>query len=108
MFTRKYSAGLYFTPRFWAPDGTEDSSHFNQLTSLATAKSLGPMPAIVNYVMVQAEGQNVHYRDDGGVPTSSTGFILYVGDPPTKFAGSLQLLRFIEGASGGILNVRFY
>ena len=54
---------------------------------------------------LQAESQNVRYRDDGGAPTGSVGLILYAGDPPTWFEGDLAAARFIETAASAKLNI---
>lgn len=82
---------------------------FEQLSSLSVARSLNvPSGRRVNYCMVQADGQNVRYRDDGTDPTASIGMILIAGDPPTKFTHAFSLLRFVEAASGAKLNVRYY
>lgn len=109
MFSQKYFFGQHFAPKFWTPSGAGDVSRYVQLTDLTTAKGLGAGPDIINYVMVQAQTNNVRYRDDGIAPTATVGFILYAGDPPTKFAGAIDLLQFIQTAAGTAqLNVRFY
>lgn len=59
-------------------------------------------------VMINAETQNVRYRDDGQVPTSSSGFVLKTTDPPFEYIGPLKMLQFIGASSGAILNVAIY
>lgn len=83
---------------------------FQQITNLSIPRPLDipPSPRRVNYVLVQAEGQNVRYRDDGPTPTAGIGLLLYAGDQPTRFAGAIQLLKFIEATAGAKLNVRYY
>lgn len=107
MFTPKYFYGRCWTPKFWAPAGAYDDARFVQIADLDTPQALA-MPRNVNYVMIQAQDADVRYRDDGIVPTAAIGLILYAGDPPTKFAGSIKLLRFIQVTATAKLNIRYY
>lgn len=59
-------------------------------------------------VMLNAETQNVRYRDDGQAPTSAAGFVLKTTDPPLEYIGSLKMLQFIGASSGAILNAAIY
>lgn len=86
---------------------------FEQITSLSVARSLdvptvGPAGRVPNYALIQAETQNVRYREDGVAPTAGIGLLLIAGQPPTKFAGALNLLRFIEATSGAKLNITYH
>ena len=86
---------------------------FQQISSLSTVRALdvpvfGATSKAPNYAIVQAETQNVRYRDDGLPPTAAVGLLLIAGDPPTKFTGNLGLLKFIEATASAKLNVRYY
>lgn len=59
-------------------------------------------------VVLNAETQNVRFRDDGQAPTSSTGFVLRTTDPPLEYIGPLKALQFIGASSGALLNVAIY
>ena len=85
---------------------------YQQITSLSSAASLtipdpadnvGPVLA-----MLQAESQNIRYRDDGTDPTASVGMILYAGADPMPYDGNLKALRFIEVTASAKLNVSYY
>jgi hypothetical protein len=78
-----------------------------QITGLATAKGIGPVPAGSRRAVVQAEAQAVRWRDDGTAPTASVGMTLAVGTSLT-FEQRLDLLSFIEQVAGAKLNVTFY
>lgn len=108
MFTPKYFYSRYSTPKYWANSGQYGDARIVQIASLAAVRSLGVLPQRVNYVLLQAEGQNIRYRDDGIAPSAGIGLILYAGAAPTKFAGAVELLKFIEVAGGAKLNVRYY
>lgn len=80
---------------------------YQQITSLSSAAALTvPVGAEVAYL--QAETQNVRWRDDGTNPTGSVGIILYDGAAPTPYTGDLTALKFIEVTSSAKLNVSYY
>ena len=108
MFSPKYFNSHYWCPNWWAPSGVQDNARFVQMADLDTAQEIPNMPQRVNYIEVQAQDKDVRYRKDGIAPTSTIGLILYAGDPPTRFAGSIQLLKFIEVSASAKLNVHFY
>ena len=108
MFTPKYFYSRYYSAAYWAESGNLDNSRYVQMASLSVARPLDSPPERVNYVMVQAEAQNVRYRDDGIAPTATIGMVLYSNAAPTKFAGAIQLLKFIEVTASAKLNVRYY
>jgi len=69
----------------------------------------GGIPAGANLALLQAETQNIRWRDDGTAPTTTVGMILIQGaHQPTLYAGTLSKLQFIDATAGGILNVTFY
>ena len=84
---------------------------YQQITSLSAATAL-TVPAPTNAVpatlaLIQAETQNVRWRDDGTNPTASVGMLLVVGDI-LPYTGDLSKLKFIEATTGAKLNVSYY
>lgn len=108
MFSPKYFQSRFWAGRYWAEAGDHDNARFVQISVLTSAIALPAIPERINYVMIQAEGKDVRYRDDGVAPTASIGLILYAGDPPSKFVGGVKALKFIESSASAKLNVRFY
>lgn len=106
MFTPKEYSSRYFCPSFWAKAGQYDDAHFVQIATMSSPRGLPAVSFPVNYVEVQAETQNVRYRDDGIVPTNSIGMLLIAGAAPTRFPYN-KALKFIEATSGAKLNIRF-
>lgn len=95
-----------------------DCLGYAQLTSLssATAISTGTfgsaaaagIPAGTETVLLQAETQNVRYRDDGTNPTSSVGMILYVGTIYEFTIAQIAAMKVIEATASAKLNVTCY
>lgn len=96
---------------------------YAQYTSLSAAKLLTAAPATgytmpttdpsatgrrPNFVLLQAETQNVRWRDDGTAPTASVGMILIAGDAPYPYDGDLSKIQFIEVTASAKLNVSYY
>ena len=91
---------------------------YAQYTSTGTAFKLSAAPAVgialptdndkkPNVALLQAEAQNVRWRDDGGVPTSTVGMLLYAGEI-IMYDGDLSKIQFIQTTSGSIINVAYY
>jgi hypothetical protein len=57
--------------------------------------------------LIQAEGQNIRWRDDGTDPTAAVGMIL-TPNTVLEYDGDLNKIKFIEAVAGGILNVSYY
>ena len=107
-------------------EGLKQTSHilgYSQYTATDTAFSLADTPAVGHgfpptdpsqygarpfVALIQAEEQNIRWRDDGVAPTVSTGMILYAGDQPFLYDGDLRTIKFIAVISGAILNVSYY
>jgi hypothetical protein len=73
--------------------------------------SAGAIPSNVAGALLQAEGANVRWRDDGTNPTETEGMLLVAGDKPTPYIGSqsdLARIKVTGAAAGAILNVSFY
>ena len=56
-------------------------------------------------VFLQATTHDIRFTTDGSAPTSSFGMVLTAGAAPFFYAGALANLRFIQTASGSVLNV---
>lgn len=78
-----------------------------QETSLATATGLSNIPNKSQFVVIQCEGQDVRWRDDGVDPTASVGMVLSAGQE-LIYTATIANLKFIEVAAGAILNVSYY
>lgn len=79
-----------------------------QVTDVSAAVPLPKIPPGTYRVLIQAEAQNVRWRDDGVDPTSSVGTILAAGSTLEYAAAPLTRIRFIESTSGAKLNVTYY
>jgi hypothetical protein len=79
---------------------------YQQITSLSSAAGL-TVPAGATVAVVQAEDQNVRWRDDGTAPTASVGMYL-VADDWFAYTGDLSTVEFIEEAVSAKLNVSYY
>jgi hypothetical protein len=79
---------------------------YQQLTSMTNATSLTP-PAEARIAVIEAEAQEVRWRDDGVDPTTTVGMLLPVKSAFT-YTGVLASLRFIAAVAGAILNVSYY
>ena len=95
---------------------TSKSFGYQQLTGMAASTALAVPTVTVENVasfrpqlaLLQAEGQNVRWRDDGIAPTATVGMLLIAGSDPYPYDGVLTNIRFIQAAGGAILNVSFY
>ena len=83
---------------------------FSLTTVPTTGNALptGTQQAGAALALLQAEGANIRWRDDGTVPTATIGTILYVGADPYPYSGDLNRIQFIQVAAGAILNVTYY
>lgn len=81
---------------------------FQQITALSTATAL-TVPAKSRFVLLQCEGANVRFRDDGTAPTATVGMLLTAGAAPWLYEGdNLSALKLIQVAAGATLNAAFY
>lgn len=76
-------------------------------SSAASLTTVGP-PNNANAMLMQAETQNIRWRDDGAVPTTLVGMLLLSTQPAVMFTGQLSAIRFITATANGVLNVSFY
>lgn len=82
---------------------------YQQITTLSAAVGLTlPTSAEgkkVRGCWLQAETQNVRWRDDGTDPVAGVGMILIAGQEPFFYSGKLSAIKFIEAAASAKLNV---
>ena len=84
-----------------------------QCTSLAAAVSLATaigttIPDGSTFATIQAESQNVRWRDDGTNPTAGVGQIIAAGDTLVIQGKQLSMIKFIEVTASAKLNIAFY
>jgi hypothetical protein len=79
---------------------------YQQITSLSASTAL-TIPAGAKRAIIQAETQDVRWRDDGTAPTDSVGMVISAGDR-LAYTGSLAAIRFIETTASAKLNVSYY
>lgn len=85
---------------------------FQQIATLTTVQELTiPSATVGGYnariALVQAEGQNIRWRDDGVAPTASVGMRLLSG-AELRYDGELTKLQLIEETAGAKANVSYY
>lgn len=76
-----------------------------------TACPINPLgiPAGATCVLLGVETAAINYRDDGTVPTTTTGLQLPFGVAPFSYCGNLANLKFIAAAAGSPkLDILFY
>jgi len=94
--------------RGYVADSQRTPIAFEQLTSLSSAAGLtAGTYSGATYATIQAEGEDVRWRDDGTNPTTSVGLTLYEGQTMNYF-GDLSAIKFIEEAATAKLNVAYY
>lgn len=82
---------------------------YAQMTSITTATALTGIPATATVVVIQAEAQNLRFRDDGVSPTGSVGYLIQTGAGGEMiYTGDLSTVELIEDTSGAIANLLYY
>jgi len=85
---------------------------YGKITNLTAAVGFsaisGGIPVGAAYAMVQSEGANVRWRDDGTAPTALLGMPIYAGASPLVFSNNLAAIKFIQVAPTATLDVSFY
>lgn len=84
-----------------------DRLGYQQVTSLSSAAGL-TVPAGTSLVLIQAESQNVRWRDDAVDPTTTVGSLLMAGSTLEYDGSSAASLKFIEVTASAKLNVSYY
>lgn len=95
------SSGVQVVDGNWQPAGCL------QIDDLSAVVGLGSVPAGSRFVLVQAEAQNIRWRDDGTDPTAAIGMVLEAGET-LVYNGNLSSLEMIEAVAGAIVNACFY
>lgn len=85
-----------------------DALGHQQITSLSSAVAFTSIPSGSDTVLIQAQTQNVRYRDDGTDPTASVGIILVALTVYEFTVAQLGRMKFIETTASAALNVAFY
>jgi hypothetical protein len=80
---------------------------YAQDTTISAASALPTVPAATTVVLIQVEGQNCRWRDDGVDPTASIGVLLGAGTA-FWYRGTFAAFKIIEVAASATLNVSFY
>ena len=88
-------------------DGQREPIGFEQITSLGSAVGFSNCPARTRLAFIQAEGQDVRWRDDGTNPTASVGVLITV-DSILSYTGNMSKIKFIEATAGAVLNISYY
>ena len=82
--------------------------NYEQLTSLSSAAGLTAAKYDgASAAVIQAEDQNVRWRDDGTDPTASVGMQLTAGND-IWYTGSFSAIKLIEETASAKLNVTYY
>jgi hypothetical protein len=79
---------------------------YQQITNLSAAVGL-TVPAQTRYILIQAESQNVRWRDDGTNPTAAIGMIIASGTT-LEYTGDGTAIKFFEAAASAKLNVSYF
>ena len=93
--------------RSYAVDGNLTPNGDEQITGLNTVKTLTP-PTDSRIALLQAEDQDIRWRDNGQAPTSSVGMILGSGLDIIYVGNNLAAIQFIETTASAKLNVSYY
>jgi hypothetical protein len=77
-------------------------------TAVLLSTISGGIPAGTAFALIDAEGQNVRWRDDATAPTASVGKRIIKDSGDLIYDGDLTALKLIGEAAGGKVNVAFY
>lgn len=87
-------------------DGSLEPAGCSQITDLSSAVGL-TIPDGTKLMLIQAEADDLRWRDDGTDPTASVGMLLADGDT-LVYNGNPRALKLIQTTSSGIANVCAY
>lgn len=87
-------------------DGTLIPLGFEKVTGLSAVKAL-TVPAGARVALIQAEAQNVRWRDDGVNPTATDGMLLKT-TTDFWYTGELSALRLLETAASATVMASYY
>jgi hypothetical protein len=92
--------------RVQSVDGGIAPQGYQQLTNVSAATAL-TVPQGSNVAMIQAESQQVRWRDDGTNPAAGVGRFIPAGSG-IWYTGDLTKLKFIEDAASAKVDVVYY
>lgn len=95
------SAGQQIIDGFLKPAG------FQRVSSVDGGTGMLTPPDGVKLTLIQAESQDVRWRDDGEAPTDSVGMLLEAGQT-LYYNGDPLAFRAIQVTATALLNVSFY
>lgn len=87
--------------------GYMEPAGYQQVSTLTSSTGLPSVPVGTTLAVIQAETQNVRYRDDGTAPTASVGMILVAGDM-LYYTGNMADIKFIQVTASAKLNITYY
>jgi len=79
---------------------------YQQITSLSSATAL-TVPEGARAALIQAEDQNVRWRDDGTDPTATVGYVL-LAENEIFYSANLLKIKVIEETASAKLNVCYW
>jgi hypothetical protein len=79
---------------------------YQQITAPSTNTAL-TVPSGASCALIQAELQNIRWRDDGTAPTTAVGMQIAAGDS-MLYVGDLATIQVIQEASTGKVNITYY
>jgi hypothetical protein len=85
----------------------QDRLGYQQITNVSAAVGL-TIPVGTAFALIQAESQNVRWRDDGTDPTATVGMVLMAGSTLEYDGSSFASIKFIEVAASAKLNISYY
>ena len=101
-------AGTYVLSQGTGTGGAGTYTTSQACTSVSNSlTTIGP-PNNATFVLLQADTQTIHWRDDGGAPTTAIGIGLLQTQGAFVYSGTVRNLQFIDVTAGGILNASFY
>lgn len=95
---------------------SKDALGYGQLTALSAAVAVSTatiggtagIPAGTDTVLLQAESQNVRYRDDGTDPTATVGMQLIANTVYEFHVSQIARMKIIEATASAKLNILCY
>lgn len=89
-----------------AYDPSRNPLGYEQLTGLTSAKALTGQSG-ARFCLIEVEGADVRWRDDGTSPTASVGMVIKA-DGGIVYSADPSKLKFIEVSATAKVNVSYY
>jgi len=74
---------------------------------MGSAQALPSIPAGATHVLIQAETNDIRWRDDGTNPSTTVGMVITAGTD-LWYVGNLRALKIIEVGTDSIANISYY